>query len=164
MAVETFLPQAKKKQIILLTDIYYPLAKVDIDPVRIGQVLNNLISNSLKFTQAGGKITVSAKPSNGILTVAVTDNGMGISQADQKDLFSKYYQIRTTPRELAKKGTGLGLYITKGIVEAHNGSVGVNSEPGKGTSIYFNLPFEGGSRIIQGHLPQNIPNLPLTIN
>ena len=155
-AVEFFLPQAGKKQILLSADVYYPLPKVNVDPSRISQVLNNLISNSLKFTPDGGKIVVSAKPGNGILTVSVSDNGMGIPENEQKDLFSKYYQIRTTPHQLAKKGTGLGLYITKGIVEAHEGTVGVISSEGKGTSIYFTLPFEqGGPRIIQGHLPQN---------
>jgi signal transduction histidine kinase len=152
-AIEPFMPAANKKQILITTDIYYPLPKVDIDPVRITQVLNNLISNSLKFTPSNGKVTLSAKVENGLLKVAVSDNGMGIAEQDQKDLFSKYYQIRTNPHELAKKGTGLGLYIVKGIVEAHGGSVGVVSEPGQGSTIYFNLPFEGtaGPQIIQSH-------------
>lgn len=155
-AIEPFLPQANKKQILISTDIYYPVPRVEADPVRITQVLNNLISNSLKFTPSGGKIIVSAKPGDGIITISVTDNGIGIPQSDQKDLFSKYYQIRTTPHELAKKGTGLGLYITKGIVEAHGGSVGVISDPGKGATIYFTLPFKGsGPRVIQEHTIKN---------
>lgn len=151
-AIEPFLPQANKKQLTISTDVFYPLPKVDIDPIRITQVLDNLISNSIKFTQAGGKIVVSAKPGDGILTVSVSDNGMGIPESEQKDLFQKYFQIRTTPHELSKKGTGLGLYIIKGIVEAHGGSVGVISGAGKGTTIYFNLPFAGsGPRVLQGH-------------
>nr|MBI5455994.1 GAF domain-containing sensor histidine kinase [Candidatus Levybacteria bacterium] len=155
-AIEPFMPQAGKKQITISTDIYYPLPKVEVDPVRIGQVLNNLISNSLKFTPANGKIVVSAKTGDGFVTISVADNGMGIAENDQKDLFSKYYQIRTTPHQLAKKGTGLGLFIIKGIVEAHGGSVGVDSKLGQGTTIYFTLPFEGVIKpeIIQGHLPQ----------
>jgi signal transduction histidine kinase len=154
-AVEPYLPQASKKQILISTDTYYPLPKVDVDPVRITQVLNNLISNSLKFTPPNGKVVVSAKPGDGIVTVGVSDNGIGIPESEQKDLFSKYYQIRTTPHELAKKGTGLGLYITKGIVEAHNGSVGVISSEGKGTTIYFTLPIQGGGpRVLQGHVVQ----------
>jgi signal transduction histidine kinase len=154
-AVEPYLPQASKKQILISTDIYYPLPKVDVDPVRITQVLNNLISNSLKFTPPNGKVVVSAKPGDGIVTVGVSDNGIGIPENEQKDLFSKYYQIRTTPHELAKKGTGLGLYITKGIVGAHNGSVGVISSEGKGTTIYFTLPIQGGGpRVLQGHVVQ----------
>lgn len=155
-AVEPYLPQANKKQILISTDIYYPLPEVNVDPVRITQVLNNLISNSLKFTPANGKVVVSAKPGDGTVTVGVSDNGIGIPENEQKDLFSKYYQIRTTPHQLAKKGTGLGLYITKGIVEAHNGSVGVISSEGKGTTIYFTLPIQGGGpRVLQGHVVQS---------
>jgi signal transduction histidine kinase len=152
-AVEPFLPQANRKQLLLSTDIYYPLPKVDIDPIRITQVLNNLISNSLKFTPANGKIVISVKPGDGLITVGVSDNGIGIPENEQKDLFSKYYQIRTTPHQLAKKGTGLGLYITKGIVEAHDGSVGIISQgSSKGTTIFFTLPIEGGGpRVLQGH-------------
>ncbi len=154
-AIEPFMPQANKKQIIISTDIYYPLPKVELDRARITQVLNNLISNSLKFTPANGKITVSAKAEKEFITVSVSDNGIGIAESDQKDLFSKYYQIRTTPHQLAKKGTGLGLFIIKGIVEAHGGLVGVNSKPGEGTTIYFTLPFSGGKpEIIQGHLAE----------
>lgn len=154
-AIEPFMPQANKKQIVISTDINYPLPKVEVDQARITQVLNNLISNSLKFTPANGKIVVAVKAGDGFITVSVSDNGMGIAESEQKDLFSKYYQIRTTPHQLAKKGTGLGLFIVKGIVEAHGGSVGVNSKPGEGTTIYFALPFQGGKpEIIQGHLPQ----------
>ena len=125
-AVEPFLPEARKKQIYLSTEIDSPLPKIDIDPLRITQALNNLISNSLKFTPVNGKIVISVKNTDEGLKVAVTDNGIGIPEDEQTDLFSKYYQIRTTPHQLAKKGTGLGLYITKGIVEAHGGTVGVD--------------------------------------
>jgi signal transduction histidine kinase len=154
-SIEPFLPQANKKQILVSTDIYFPLPKVEVDSVRMTQVLNNLISNSLKFTPIGGKIIVSAKPDGNFLTVSVTDNGIGIPQSEQKDLFSKYYQIRTNPHELSKKGTGLGLYIVKGIVEAHGGEVGVISNDVKGTTIFFTIPFSGGKpEVIQGHLPK----------
>jgi signal transduction histidine kinase len=148
-AVEPFLPEARKKQIYLSTEIASPLPKIEVDPSRITQVLNNLISNSLKFTPTNGKIIVSVKNSNDGLTIAVTDNGIGIPEDEQKDLFSKYYQIRTTPHQLAKKGTGLGLYIAKGIVEAHDGTVGVKSEGlNKGSTIYFNLPVAEGMPMI----------------
>ena len=122
---------------------------MEIDPLRITQSLNNLISNSLKFTPVNGKIVVSVKNADGGLIIAVSDNGIGIPESEQQDLFSKYYQIRTTPHQLAKKGTGLGLYITKGVVEAHGGTVGVTSEGlNKGTTIYFTLPAEGGAPTI----------------
>ncbi|MGA2968010.1 MAG: ATP-binding protein, partial [Candidatus Levyibacteriota bacterium] len=158
-AVEPFLPEARKKQIFLSTEISSPLPKMEIDPLRITQALNNLISNSLKFTPVNGKIVVSVKNTDDGLTVAVTDNGIGIPEDEQKDLFSKYYQIRTTPHQLAKKGTGLGLYITKGIVEAHGGTVGVISAgPNKGTTIYFTLPvIEGAPTIVHEHFAQISP-------
>ena len=164
-SIEPFLPQAKKKQIIISTNIYFPLPKVEVDPERITQVLNNLISNSLKFTPPNGRITVSAKPDKNALAVSVSDNGMGIPENEQKDLFSKYYQIRTNPHELSKKGTGLGLYIVKGIVEAHDGQVSVTSKPGEGTTITFTIPFEGqGPQVVQGHLPQNTLSASAMIN
>jgi signal transduction histidine kinase len=166
-AVEPFLPEARKKQIYLTTEIDSPLPKIDIDPLRIIQALNNLISNSLKFTPVNGKIVISVKNTDEGLKVAVTDNGIGIPEDEQADLFSKYYQIRTTPHQLAKKGTGLGLYITKGIVEAHGGMVGVESEGlNKGTTIYFTLPVaEGTPTIIHSHFPQmNSTPLSQTVN
>ncbi|HYM65595.1 MAG TPA: ATP-binding protein [Candidatus Sulfotelmatobacter sp.] len=164
-SIEPFLPQAKKKQILISTNIYYPLPKVEIDPERITQVLNNLISNSLKFTSPNGKITVSARPDKEYLEVSITDNGMGIPENEQKDLFSKYYQIRTNPHELSKKGTGLGLYIVKGIVEAHSGQVSVSSRPGEGTTITFTIPFKGqGPQVVQGHLPVNTLSASAMIN
>jgi signal transduction histidine kinase len=166
-AVEPFLPEARKKQIYLSTGIGSPLPKVEIDPLRITQALNNLISNSLKFTPVNGKIVVSVKNTDDGLTIAVSDNGIGIPESDQKDLFSKYYQISTTPHQLAKKGTGLGLYITKGIVEAHGGTVGVTSEGlNKGTTIYFILPVaEGAPTIIHSHfISQGTAPISQTVN
>jgi len=155
-SIDEFLPQAIKNQIAISADIFPTLPKVEVDPTRISQVLSNLLSNSLKFTPANGKITIAAKPDGNFLRVSVSDTGMGIPENEQKDLFSKYYQIRTTPHELAKKGTGLGLYIIKGIVEAHGGVVGVTSAPGVGTTIYFTIPFESQApRIIQEHFVQN---------
>ncbi len=164
-SIEPFLPQAKKKQILISTNIYFPLPKIDIDPERITQVLNNLISNSLKFSNPNGRITISAKPEKDFLAISVADNGLGIPENEQKDLFSKYYQIRTSPRELSKKGTGLGLYIVKGIVEAHDGQVSVSSEPNQGTAITFTIPMEEQTpQVIQGHIPTSIPTASSMIN
>ncbi len=162
-AIEPFLPEARKKQIYLSAEIASPLPKVAVDPLRITQVLNNVISNSLKFTPANGKIIVSVKNEENGLTVAVSDNGIGIPEDEQKDLFSKYYQIRTTPHQLAKKGTGLGLYITKGIVEAHGGTVGVKSEGlNRGSTIYFTLPVDEGSPMITHEHFTNASPTPLS--
>jgi len=165
-AVEPFLPEARKKQIYLSCEVASPLQKVEIDVLKITEVLNNLISNSLKFTPVNGKIVVSVKNDEGGLKVAVSDNGIGIPPGEQPDLFSKYYQIRTTPHQLAKKGTGLGLYITKGIVEAHGGTVGVESQGlNKGATIYFTLPItEGTPMITHEYFQMNQTPLSQTVN
>jgi len=137
-----FLLSAKKKNISLNVEIEdTPI--ISFDPIHIGQVLNNLISNSLKFTQEGGKIYVKvgmSNPTANYLTVSVADTGRGIPKDFQKRLFSKFSQSPETPQEIAKQGTGLGLYLTKGIIDAHKGTINVESEEGKGTTISFNLP------------------------
>jgi signal transduction histidine kinase len=139
--VDTFTPQAIKKNIEINSYLSKTLPQINFDRIRITQVLNNLVSNSLKFTPGGGKITIFGEINPDCVTVSVSDTGMGISAEDQKDLFSKFYQIRKTPHELAKKGSGLGLYIVKGVVEAHGGQVMVKSDVGQGTTISFTLPF-----------------------
>ncbi len=141
--VDTFAPQAIKKNIVVNSYVPNALPQVNFDRIRINQVLNNLVSNSLKFTPPNGKITVFGEINQDRVTVSVSDTGMGISEEDQKDLFSKFYQIQKTPHELIKKGTGLGLYIVKGIVEAHGGQVLVKSDVGQGTTISFTLPLSG---------------------
>ncbi len=138
--VEAFAPRALKKNIVINAYVPKVLPNFNFDLIRISQVLNNLISNSLKFTPSGGKITIFGEINENSVTVSVSDTGMGISEEDQKDLFSKFYQIRKTPHELEKKGTGLGLYIVKGVVEAHGGQVLVKSDIGQGTTISFTLP------------------------
>jgi signal transduction histidine kinase len=138
--VESFIPIALKHKIEVNSYIPVPLPKFNFDKIKITQVLNNLMSNSLKFTPDGGKITIFGEINEGFVTISVSDTGMGISEEDQKDLFSKFYQIRKTPYELAKKGSGLGLFIVKGIVEAHEGKVSVKSEVNHGTTISFTLP------------------------
>jgi signal transduction histidine kinase len=138
----TFKSQADKKHIQLTLLGFDPLPQFEFDPLRIAQVLINLISNSLKFTPESGKITIGAKVNKDTreLIISVSDNGIGIPKNEQQDLFSKFYQIRKTPNELSKGGTGLGLYIVKGIAQAHNGRVWVDSEEGQGTTISFSIP------------------------
>lgn len=139
-AVASFAPEARKKQIYLSEELVEPLPAVSFDYLPLTHVLNNLISNSLKYTREGGKVTITAQKDENFLKVSVWDNGIGIAKEDQKDLFSKFYQVIRTTQDYSKKGTGLGLYITKGIVEAHGGSVGVYSGEGKGTTIFFRIP------------------------
>ena len=115
------------------------------DPERIHQVLCNLISNAIKFVPPhDGKIEVSAAPSiqdSSVVVFSVKDNGIGIPPEKQKNLFTKFYQVDTSlTRNVG--GTGLGLTIAKGIVEAHGGKMWVESEQAKGSIFHFSIPME----------------------
>lgn len=141
---KTFLLQAKKKNIALKVETFESLPTISFDPIRIGQVLNNLISNSLKFTKEGGEVCVKVTrkdQTENYVTVSVADTGIGITKEFQKKLFSKFSQSASVPQETIKQGSGLGLYMVKGIIEAHQGTINVESEEGKGTTISFKLPF-----------------------
>lgn len=117
------------------------LPEVKIDPDRIGEVLNNLIDNALKFTSKGG-ITISLTQRDREAVVAVADTGAGIPKDSVSHLFEKFYQAQTASSALSneKGGTGLGLYITKTIIELHGGRIWVESQLRKGTTFYFALP------------------------
>jgi len=138
--VKTFLPVASKKNILLTSQID-PLPKISFDAVHLREVLNNLLSNSLKFTNKGGKIKITARNLKDYVEVSVSDTGIGIPKDKQRDVFEKFYRVPSTRGGQAKTiGTGLGLYIVKGIVEAHQGKVNLISEEGKGTTVTFTLP------------------------
>lgn len=139
---DEFKPIAIKRNVSFTCNLpQEPLPEFEFDRERIEQVISNLVANSLKFTSEGGIVTISGKKTQEEIEISVSDTGIGIPKEEQQELFSKFYQIRKTPRQLAKKGTGLGLYIVKGIIEAHKGRVWVISEEGKGTTITFTLPF-----------------------
>ena len=110
-----------------------------IDPHRIAQVLSNLMSNAIKFSPAGGHVIVRAESLGNELKVSVRDHGEGIAAADIAKLFRKFQQIDSgSTRKVG--GTGLGLVISKGIVEQHGGRIGVDSTPGAGSTFWFTLP------------------------
>lgn len=129
----------KNIKLALLADLSVP-ALIRFDPRAIKQVLNNLISNALKFTPEGGSIEVKVSLKGPFVLVSVVDTGIGIAPDKVKDLFLKYKQISHSPIYSEDKGTGLGLVIAKGIIEAHGGEIGVNSSESKGSTFYFTLP------------------------
>ena len=119
------------------------------DTKRIQQVLNNLINNSLKFIPENtGMIEIVVKKEGNSLLFAVKDNGIGISKENQGKLFKKFYQVDTS---LGRKagGSGLGLVISKGIVEAHKGKMWVESEPDNGSIFYFVVPITGNKEDVK---------------
>lgn len=148
--VEFFRPQAQNRQITITTQIADHLPAASFDPMRMTQVMNNLLSNSLKFTPAHGQIIVHVTAQEKTINVQIIDTGSGIPKDKQNLLFSKFGQIMINsghgPTHLS--GTGLGLYITKGIIEAHGGSISLTSEPGHGTTVAFTLPI---------NLEENLP-------
>ncbi len=109
------------------------------DAVRIGQASDNLISNALKFTPAGGTVTVSVATTATQAVVSIRDTGMGIASAELDQLFSRFFRASTATKN-AVPGVGLGLVITKAIVTAHGGELGVTSEEGMGTCFTMTLP------------------------
>lgn len=158
--IQIFQAAAHEKFINLVVDIDPSLPKFIFDPIHVGQVVNNLISNSLKFTSSGGTIKVTAKPAIGSVIVSVSDTGAGIAKDKQHLLFTKFTQL--SGAEHGSVGTGLGLYIVKGVVEAHGGTISLESEEGRGTTITFTLPIENaGKTTVDTHpttlIPQNKP-------
>ncbi len=157
--MEIFTPQAERKNILLkLAVINNKIPLINFDAIRVAQVIDNLLSNALKFTPEGGKINIAidykAIPPkvdgssamedflslDKYVVVSVSDTGAGIAKEEQKLLFSKYTQAKNAPESLSKQGTGLGLYVVKGIVESHDGRVWVKSALGRGTTFFFTLP------------------------
>ncbi|HWY79125.1 MAG TPA: ATP-binding protein [Candidatus Sulfotelmatobacter sp.] len=116
------------------------LPQVMADPFRIGQVFINLISNALNYTPDGGTITVTVADRTDHLEVTVQDTGEGIPPEALPRLFTKFFRVSGS-LEQGSKGTGLGLYITKSIVEMHKGKIWAQSTFGKGSTFIFTLPF-----------------------
>jgi PAS domain S-box-containing protein len=114
------------------------------DPGRLGQLLDNLISNAVKFTPDGGSVDVRVFPQNGDVAVEVADTGIGISSNEQSQLFQKFFRT-SAAGERAIQGTGLGLSISKAIVEAHHGRIELESEENIGTTIRVLLPVAGSA-------------------
>lgn len=123
----------------IVTEIPDDLPLVNVDKRRIGQVLRNLLDNALKHTFSGGIIKVTAETQPGLLKISVIDSGEGIPAADLPNIFERFYRVDPS-RNRATGGNGLGLTIAKRLVEAHGGTMDVQSELGKGSRFSFTIP------------------------
>ena len=132
--------QIKSKGLGLSVDIPSEL-EVLIDKSQIERVFVNLIGNAIKFTPGKGKIILTAKPTDNFIQVNVTDTGIGIPKKEQETIFQEFYRVDNPINEKVK-GTGLGLSLVKNIIEAHKGSIWVESEAGTGSTFSFLLPTE----------------------
>jgi CheY-like chemotaxis protein len=135
-AFEMLLPLASEKKLLLRLQVPAREAWVMCDRERVLQVFGNLGANAIKFTPEGGSITIGAQVHDRVGRFAVEDTGPGISEQVLRKLFDRYWQARET----AKKGRGLGLFISKGIVEAQGGRIWVQSHRTQGSSFFFTLP------------------------
>lgn len=132
-----YLPLGNKKGLTMDIELDESIRKVGFDLERMRQVLNNLISNAIKFTDPGDGIIVSSKRDGNFVLVEIADTGIGIPKEYKAKLFNKFVQVHDG---IKGGGTGLGLYISKGIINAHEGSIWIEDNQPKGTRLVFKLP------------------------
>jgi signal transduction histidine kinase len=150
--VENFRPEASRRGITLALKCPCPDALLHADGPRAHQILSNLMSNAMKFTPAGGAVTLSALLDEGCVRFCVKDTGCGIPAEDIPHLFERFYQSEHTRN--THGGLGLGLEITRGLVELHGGRVWAESEAGRGSSFYFTLPLQLAAHKVLGKINQ----------
>jgi signal transduction histidine kinase len=138
-SIESASPVAAAQGVTIVAEVDDDFALVSGDPTRIGQAIDNLLSNAIKFTPRGGNVTVAVSCDGTDIVVRLTDTGMGIPANELDQLFSRFFRASTATRA-AVPGVGLGLTITKAIIDAHGGSLDVESEVGVGTSFIVRLP------------------------
>jgi len=133
--IRGFTPDADTAGVRLRVETAGGVAPIDLDPVRIRQVLANLLSNALRYTPSGGSVTlrVAAAPGGGI-EVAVADTGSGMTAEEVARAFDRFHKGGQS------RGSGLGLAIARGLVSAHGGEMRLTSEPGRGTTVQFSIP------------------------
>jgi signal transduction histidine kinase len=138
--VEKFRPQAKNHTLVAGVPANLPL--VQADEARITQVLSNLISNAIKYSPEGGEIRVTGVSTPKDVIITVSDKGPGIAPEEQAQLFNRFYRVDNAMTRKTQ-GAGLGLYLSKAIVEAHGGRIWVESDGHNGSRFSFSLPRAG---------------------
>jgi signal transduction histidine kinase/CheY-like chemotaxis protein len=166
VVVATVEPLARMKEITLDSEPS-PGLHLAADPAKLKQMLLNLVSNAIKFTPTGGRVTIRARRRNSWIEIEVSDTGIGIAKSDLGRLFTEFQQLDAGPgRE--QEGTGLGLALTKRFAELHGGHVSVKSVPGKGSTFTLSLPAvaaKAPERTVRepGRVGSTDPNKPLVL-
>lgn len=127
------------KKLTLTQEIDPTLPEISVDPQLVHEVYSNLLTNAVKYTPEGGKISISIQQSGSDIKSTISDTGLGIPVAEQPQVFNKFFRAKNVS-SLETDGTGLGLYLVKLIVNSSNGEVGFESAEGKGTTFWFTLP------------------------
>jgi signal transduction histidine kinase len=147
--IDELTPYLELRSQSVVLDVEPSLGPLEADPLKLSDVLTNLLANAVKFTPDGGTIRIAARvepPDGGWVRVSVSDEGVGVPPADQQYLFEPFFTGFDTLRhssgdyQFRKRGIGLGLWLVKSFVELHGGRVEVSSTPGKGSTFSFLLP------------------------
>ncbi len=149
---------ASDKNLKLVTDVAEEVGTVLLDRDKLEKILLNLLFNALKFTPAGGQVSLSVQRANDLLIFQIRDSGMGIAPAQLPFIFDRFWQADNSTRR-KHQGTGIGLALVKELVEAHNGKVTAQSEPDKGTTMTIELPYmeaQGMEEAQEERAPQEI--------
>jgi two-component system OmpR family sensor kinase/two-component system sensor histidine kinase BaeS len=137
-AIENFADAAREKGLDLALEVQTGLPRIEAAAERLAQVFNNLVSNAVKYTPRGGRVSVSAREENGVVAFAVADTGIGISEGDLARLFEDFFRAPAVKK--VYEGTGLGLAVARRIVSAHHGEIWATSAPNAGTTFHVHLP------------------------
>jgi signal transduction histidine kinase len=120
------------------------LVEWDADSIRLGQAVNNLVDNALKYTPAGGRVTITTRLEAGAATITVADNGPGVPEHEREAIFRRLYRGDASR---SQRGLGLGLSLVKAMVESHGGTISVTSVPGGGAAFTIRLPQVSASQL-----------------
>jgi signal transduction histidine kinase len=132
-------PRAASAGVAVEVDAPGDLPRADADPIRLAQILRNLVDNAIAHTPSGGRVTVSAARADGLVEIAVADTGEGIAPEHVGRVFDRFYRTDGS-RARATGGAGLGLAIVKQLAEAHGGGVHLESTSGRGTTVVVAIP------------------------
>ena len=136
--VESARPRAQTASVQLEVEVE-AVPEIEGEPAKLAQLLDNLVSNAIKFTPRDGRVRIRLSAHDDLIRIEVSDTGIGIPDQERERLFERFFRAQSA-LERQIQGTGLGLYISKAIVDAHHGRIGVNSTPGEGTTFIVELP------------------------